>query len=355
MNDTYFQSEGLMKPPTNRAAYSDRTAWLMADLCRLAYFPFEGGNKLSSLKDDVFRLIGNDVKFKEQLGILIDKATSGRVVSREEAETSFWGILEPHGFEGVGVFSENDTQGFVAVRGNCAFLIYRGTESLGDVMDDINCLLVPADKHDESVLVHKGFYAQFNAADAAVQKYLSHDKVRGKQLFIGGHSLGGALANLATRFYAEDSTGATYTFGAPSVAPPEFQHPIKTPIYRLVNQRDPVPLLPNPMLMHASGFLLSLLVRIVGTVNIQKELNRRIKDAGKMRQIGYAGRIVPGRSGPEVRNSFGIYDGLMLWFRGVKSKLFTRKKSKEKWFFEYHFIDNYEKALRQWGERRQNL
>ena len=39
----YFKPEELLDnpPPTFRAAYSDRTAWLMASLSKLAYLDFE--------------------------------------------------------------------------------------------------------------------------------------------------------------------------------------------------------------------------------------------------------------------------------------------------------------------------
>ena len=41
---THFQPRDLLdKPvPSSRAAYSDRTAWLMAELSKLAYLRFEG-------------------------------------------------------------------------------------------------------------------------------------------------------------------------------------------------------------------------------------------------------------------------------------------------------------------------
>ena len=71
-----------------------------------------------------------------------------------------------------------------------------------------------------------------------------------------------------------------------------------------------------------------------------------------MKQIGYHSRIVMEASGPEVRYSFGIYDRLKMWLS--KNKLFNRSV-KAKWFHEYHSIADYEKRLRQWGERRQNL
>ncbi len=37
----YFKYKELLEPPVKRAAYSDRTAWLMAEMSRLAYMKFE--------------------------------------------------------------------------------------------------------------------------------------------------------------------------------------------------------------------------------------------------------------------------------------------------------------------------
>ena len=51
----YFASTALLKTPGKRAAYSDRTAYLMAEMSRLAYFKFEGGNNITEILDSVKR------------------------------------------------------------------------------------------------------------------------------------------------------------------------------------------------------------------------------------------------------------------------------------------------------------
>ena len=48
MNNQYFKSnENVKTIPTTRAAYSDRTAWLMCEMSALAYLPFEGESPIN--------------------------------------------------------------------------------------------------------------------------------------------------------------------------------------------------------------------------------------------------------------------------------------------------------------------
>ncbi|MDP3980275.1 MAG: hypothetical protein Q8Q33_02550 [Chlamydiota bacterium] len=52
MNNKFFDREELLTPPIKRATYSDRTAWLMSKMSRLAYFKFEKNeDELTKLKE----------------------------------------------------------------------------------------------------------------------------------------------------------------------------------------------------------------------------------------------------------------------------------------------------------------
>ena len=51
MSNSYFRFKELLAPPVKRAAYSDRTAWLMAEMSRLAYSLFE--KDYSELKESL--------------------------------------------------------------------------------------------------------------------------------------------------------------------------------------------------------------------------------------------------------------------------------------------------------------
>jgi len=47
----YFANEALLESPVKRAAYSDRTSYLMAEMSRLAYFIFQKAGNLGGTSD----------------------------------------------------------------------------------------------------------------------------------------------------------------------------------------------------------------------------------------------------------------------------------------------------------------
>ena len=57
---SYFAEKSLLAPPVKRAAYSDRTAWLMAELSRLAYERFEGSASMQDLAKSLSALTASD-------------------------------------------------------------------------------------------------------------------------------------------------------------------------------------------------------------------------------------------------------------------------------------------------------
>ena len=234
----FFDNEQLMEPPTSRAAYSDRTAWLMAEMARLAYYKFEGSVDLADLAQSLTDE-SNVKSIKTALVALLDEKRE----SSEEATVNMAQYLEEGNFKQVDTFNVGDTQAFLAKSDVFKMLVlaFRGTEKdIGDIKTDLKASTVEV----SGCKIHSGFYQAFNKVKPLIEEALKREAEHGYALYITGHSLGGALALLATKYLAADSVGACYTFGSPRVASSEFGDSIKTPIYRVVNAADIVPRVP---------------------------------------------------------------------------------------------------------------
>lgn len=205
----YFGANNLLlDPPIMRAAYSDRTAWVMASMAQLVYDRFEEGGRIRDL--------------------LIEKLKSG-------------------GFELLGEFHapQTDTQGFLVSNGEYAVLAFRGTEVTKgtDIKTDAKAFRASVFEGR----VHRGFAEAYKSIEVQVLKALP--KVKGLPLYITGHSLGAAVATVAAQYLERDHElrdriAACYTFGSPRVGNREFDRDLKSAVYRAVNTTDIVTVIP---------------------------------------------------------------------------------------------------------------
>jgi hypothetical protein len=197
--------EKFPTPPIHRAAYSDRMAWIMAHMAKLAYIKFED----------------NDLEL-ERL---------------EYCLQSGW-------FNLIKTFNKNGTQAFLAKNDEFAVLAFRGTQpdKWEDIRTDIRILKL----RTVDGRVHIGFKNAFDdVKDAITEELRKH--LGDMPLYITGHSLGAALATVATQEIEEefnDQVAACYTFGSPRVGDGKYEKAIKVPFYRIVNSTDIVTLLP---------------------------------------------------------------------------------------------------------------
>ena len=131
-------------------------------------------------------------------------------------------------------------------------MAFRGTEanSANDLKADLNLLknetLDPDGGH-----VHSGFQSELDELLGEIKKELDHNenlKIR-KDVYITGHSLGGAMATIAA---ARQSARVRelFTFGSPRVGGREFTDYCFVRHHRFVNNNDIVTRIPPRFLMY---------------------------------------------------------------------------------------------------------
>lgn len=259
---SYFSEAGLLTPPLVRPAYSDRMAYVLAEMSDLAYYQFEGQGGF--IEDAVQVALERNLTRDRDIREFLDKFSTDLMSGRRLSLDAFRNVLGNSGFSLVDVIDIQETQGFVCrriVANEPPYLVlaFRGTEKkISDWLTDLRCVPTVEGK----TKVHTGFLDAFTknvdaegrTVEEAVRNILARPEAADEQgnplpLFVTGHSLGGALALLATKLIASDVTGACYTFGAPRIGNYEFFRFIKTPVYRVVNSSDVVPRVPPGAVM----------------------------------------------------------------------------------------------------------
>ena len=161
----------------------------------------------------------------------------------------------------------SDTQGFVGRADKFAVLAFRGSEKFNEHPKDwlVDFQFGQARDPVFTGSVHSGFSTTLSSAwgtiDAILRRALKAAAGVGADdpgvpLYVTGHSLGGALATLASSRLTSGAVAAaggrplrvnhraTYTFGAPRVGDPEFCRSYKPITCRVVNDLDVVPQVP---------------------------------------------------------------------------------------------------------------
>lgn len=161
-------------------------------------------------------------------------ADAGTVTSQASA----WG------FETIATFEADDTQGFYGSKGNIGVLVFRGTESFGDWISNIQIVT----KTRPYGRVHSGFYKAYREVRPQVNDILSGENLI--QLYCSGHSLGGALATVAICELNDIDVPnlGGYTYGQPRTGKSDFRNKFNTShahsFFRIFNKKDIVPRVP---------------------------------------------------------------------------------------------------------------
>jgi Predicted lipase len=152
----------------------------------------------------------------------------------------------------VRFFSLKETQAYIVGDDKTWILAFRGTEpnNIIDWITDFDAKLIngPGGK------VHEGFLVALSYVWSDIWKTLRED--RGfRNLWVTGHSLGGALATLAVAKLRQERghpVNGLYTFGQPRVGDEDFASRFNQDFgpyaYRFVNNNDVVPRVPTRLM-----------------------------------------------------------------------------------------------------------
>ncbi|MCH9699679.1 MAG: lipase family protein [Gammaproteobacteria bacterium] len=166
--------------------------------------------------------------------------------------------------------STTGTQGLLTYNNEMVIVAFRGTEDFKDWLGNVKVWeneVKNGPACDQKVKVHQGFNDAINSvtADDALFSRIAELQQSGRQLYITGHSLGGALATLMA-YIASNKHGikvdGVYTYGQPPVGDSGFKKCYEDRFlestFRFVNFKDLVPRLkPNKNSEHV-GLLLFL-------------------------------------------------------------------------------------------------
>lgn len=151
-----------------------------------------------------------------------------------------------------------DTQAFLFRKGSVIVLVFKGTQQLSDWKTNLKIRLRRFSVLDDAVTpplgrVHRGFLEAWQSVEKPLinrlKRWMTEDP--NAKLWVTGHSLGGALAAMAT--ISLEARGipisGLYTFGQPRIAGwgmvNTMNRRLGDRIYRYVNNNDIVPLIPT--------------------------------------------------------------------------------------------------------------
>ena len=146
------------------------------------------------------------------------------------------------GYTGHKYFNIDGAQCYAVWNDKTYCLCFRGTEptELSDLFADLKAWPKGAMTHG---LVHAGFKTELDKLWKDLVKHQS--KHKDKKFYITGHSLGAAMATIATSRFEEDTeVSCLTTFGSPRVGTRSFVKNITTPHHRVVNNNDIVTRVP---------------------------------------------------------------------------------------------------------------
>ncbi|WP_444890292.1 lipase family protein [Microbulbifer sp. DLAB2-AA] len=171
-------------------------------------------------------------------------------LSYEEKEVVESTALDDWGYLYALFLDIKNTECFLAETDSHVLLSFRGTQGIGDWVGNIN--LFPIHNPNYGT-VHNGFFDAFYDVEKLLIEHLPKDK----PMWITGHSLGGALAAIASvEWRSKFEIYGICTFGQPRTGHQDFSETIRNSypdsFFRFVNNRDLITRIP-PGFQHAGS------------------------------------------------------------------------------------------------------
>ncbi|MEY2631349.1 MAG: hypothetical protein RIR00_3 [Pseudomonadota bacterium] len=203
------------------------------------------------MSTDLFTFFPNTAKYRPENAYWLGRAADLAYENGDKiaAEVGTWG------FHQCRFFDRQETQAFLAGNDDMLILAFRGTEpnKLTDWLSDAEFDLVPGPYGQ----VHKGFLKALSYVWQEVRAAIDQMQTKGQALWITGHSLGAALATLATaKLRQEDKpVYGLYTFGQPRTGDRDFADrfnaDFKSRAFRFVNKEDIVTRVPGRLMTYS--------------------------------------------------------------------------------------------------------
>ncbi|WP_028550087.1 lipase family protein [Paenibacillus sp. UNC451MF] len=160
--------------------------------------------------------------------------------------------VTPRGFRLTKVLGskQNPYFGMILQSKTTIVIVFRGTETVAELLSDTDTVQVSFPYASEGGRVHRGFARMYARSIRAQVMNMLRKQSPGKEVWITGHSLGGAVATLCAMDVAMNSPFSNpllVTFGSPKVGNAKFRTAFSGKIrrsVRVVNASDLVPVLP---------------------------------------------------------------------------------------------------------------
>jgi len=178
---------------------------------------------------------------------------------------------------GKTVFLENvgsGVRGFVATSERFNLVVFQGTHSLQGAVTDLRAVMASASPENIPGGMHKGFRDAYATVSAQLSEALKESIGKKVPTYFVGHSLGGALAVIASSEQGKAGVAVegVVTLGQPRVGNDQFisgfEQAMQSKYARFVYENDPVPHLPPST---SSGSQVSSM--IAGTGGLSQIIN----------------------------------------------------------------------------------